>query len=82
MIGICVEGDLEAVADKVQALAEVDYLVITAGAYDLLAEVVCEDDDHLLSVLNDKVRTIPNVRSTETFVYLGLHSQTYTWGAR
>jgi len=82
MIGIRVEGDLEAVADKVQALPEVDYLVITAGQYDLLAEIVCEDDDHLLETLNRHIRAIPGVRETETFVYLKLRKQIYHWGTR
>ena len=82
MIGIKVEGDLSVVADKLAALPEVDYVVITAGSFDILAEVVCEDDDHLLALLNDHIRSIPTVRSTETFVYLRLRKQTYTWGTR
>ena len=32
--------------------------------------------------LNDKVRSIPGVRSTETFTYLRLYKQTYAWGTR
>ena len=51
-----------------------------AGSFDLLAEVVCEDDDRLLHLLNDSIRSIPGVRSTETFLYLKLAKQTYTWG--
>jgi len=82
MIGISVDGDVEAVADKIAGLSEVDYLVICAGGYDLLAEVVCEDDDHLLEVINRRVRAIPGVRHTETFVYLKLRKQIYTWGTR
>ena len=54
----------------------------TAGGYDILAEVVCEDDDHLLEVVNRRVRAIPGVRNTETFVYLKLRKQIYTWGTR
>ena len=53
-----------------------------AGSFDLLAEVVCEDDAHLLELLNTKVRTLPGVRHAETFVYLELMKQTYTWGTR
>jgi Lrp/AsnC family transcriptional regulator for asnA, asnC and gidA len=82
MIGIRCEGDMELVADKLEAMPEIDYLVITAGQYDLLVEVVCEDDEHLLRVLNDRIRTIDGVRSTETFVYLTLAKQSYTWGTR
>jgi Lrp/AsnC family transcriptional regulator for asnA, asnC and gidA len=82
MIGIRVEGDVELVADKLEALAEIDYLVITAGQYDVLVEVVCEDDDHLLEVINKRIRAVPGVVHTETFVYLKLRKQIYTWGTR
>jgi Lrp/AsnC family transcriptional regulator for asnA, asnC and gidA len=82
LVGIRVEGDIRRVADAVVALGEVDYVVICAGAFDVLAEVVCEDDDQLLRLLNDAIRTIPGVRSTETFLYLKLAKQTYTWGTR
>jgi len=82
MIGITVEGDLEAVAAEVEALPEVDYLVICAGNFDLMAEVVAEDDDHLLEILNRRIRPIAGVRRTETFVYLQLRKQIYTWGTR
>jgi Lrp/AsnC family transcriptional regulator for asnA, asnC and gidA len=60
---------------------EIDYVVLTAGSFDVLLEVVCEDDDHLLEILS-QVRGVPSVTSTETFVYLKLRKQTYTWGTR
>jgi Lrp/AsnC family transcriptional regulator for asnA, asnC and gidA len=82
MVGLRVEGDLQTVADKLAALPEVDYVVITAGSFDLLAEVVCEDDAHLLRLLNDHIRSIPQIQHSETFVYLRLAKQTYTWGTR
>ena len=82
MIGIRCEGDIEPVAEALSAMTEVDYVVATAGAFDLLAEVVAEDDDQLLEVINKGIRAIPQVRSTESFVYLKLHKQTYTWGTR
>jgi Lrp/AsnC family transcriptional regulator for asnA, asnC and gidA len=82
MVGVRVEGDVRLVAEKVAALEEVDYVVMCAGSFDVLAEVVCEDDDRLLHLLNDSIRSIPGVRSTETFLYLKLAKQTYTWGTR
>jgi Lrp/AsnC family transcriptional regulator for asnA, asnC and gidA len=82
MVGISVEGDVRRVAEKLTELPEVDYVVMCAGSFDLLAEVVCEDDERLLALLNDAVRSIPGVRSTETFLYLKLAKQTYTWGTR
>jgi Lrp/AsnC family transcriptional regulator, regulator for asnA, asnC and gidA len=80
MIGMKVAGDMRTVAELLAAIPEVDYVVVCAGGYDLLAEMVCVDDDHLLSLLNDRIRTIPGVTSTETFVYLKLAKQTYAWG--
>jgi len=82
MLGVRCDGDVEAAAEAMAAMSEVDYLVVTAGGYDILAEVVCEDDDHLLEVVNRRVRAIPGVRNTETFVYLKLRKQIYTWGTR
>ena len=82
MIGIKAEGDIEAVAAQLEKFPEVDYVVITAGSFDLLVETVCEDDNHLLQLLNERIRAIPTVRSTETFLYLKLRKQTYTWGTR
>lgn len=82
MIGIQADGDLEALADRLADIPEVDYVVITAGSFDVLVEVVCEDDEHLLHVLSDTIRTMPGVRRTETFVYLKLRKQLYNWGTR
>ncbi len=82
MVGIRAKGDLETVAEALGELDEVDYVVITAGTYDILVEVVCESDDHLLELLSARLRTIPNIESTETFMYLKLHKQTYSWGVR
>lgn len=82
MVGIRAEGDLRSVAERLGEIPEVDYVVICAGGYDLLAEMVCTDDDHLLTLLNDHIRSIPGVRSTETFFYLKLTKQTYAWGTR
>ena len=82
MIGLRVEGDLVRVADELAKIDEVDYVVITAGSFDILLELVCEDDDHLLRVLSGRIRVLPGVRDTETFVYLKLAKQTYAWGTR
>ncbi len=79
MIGLRLSGDLEEVADRLAELHEVDYVVITAGSFDLLCEVVCRDDDHLLEILK-RLRAVEGVLSTEAFVYLKLRKQTYSWG--
>lgn len=81
MIGIRCAGDLQRVADLLTGMEAIDYVVITAGSFDLLAEVVCEDDDHLLEILGH-IRLLPDVTTTETLVYLKLRKQTYHWGTR
>jgi Lrp/AsnC family transcriptional regulator for asnA, asnC and gidA len=81
MIGLSVEGDTRKIADAVAALDEVVYVVLTAGSLDVLVEVVVVDDEHLLDLLNNKIRAIEGVRDTETFMYLRIHKETYAWGA-
>ncbi len=81
MIGLTVEGDTRKVADAVASLEEVVYVVLTAGSLDVLVEVVVRDDEHLLELLNNKIRAIEGVRDTQTFMYLRIHKETYAWGA-
>jgi Lrp/AsnC family transcriptional regulator for asnA, asnC and gidA len=82
MIAISVSGPIEAVAGQLATIDEVDYIVITAGSFDLMAEVVVADDEHLLELISERIRAIPGVLRTETFLYLKLVKQTYNWGAR
>ncbi len=82
MIGIRATGDTRELADRLSAIPEVDYGVLTAGSFDVMVEVVCESDEDLLALLNSTIRPLPGVASTETFVYLRLHKQFYNWGTR
>jgi Lrp/AsnC family transcriptional regulator for asnA, asnC and gidA len=82
MVGIKSDGDVVDLADALAEMPEVDYVVITAGSYDVLIEAVCEDDEHLLELVGRRIRALPGVRSTETFVYMKLRKQHYNWGTR
>ncbi|SDS64583.1 transcriptional regulator, AsnC family [Agromyces flavus] len=82
MIGIRAAGDTRELAEELAAIPEIDYVVLTAGSFDLLAEVVCENDEQLISLLNSKIRALDGVQTTETFVYLKLQKQFYNWGTR
>lgn len=82
MIGIRASGDTRRLAEQLAEIPELDYVVLTAGSFDVLAEVVCEDDDQLVTLLNARIRSIEGVQSTETFVYLKLQKQFYNWGTR
>ncbi|MGZ4507374.1 MAG: Lrp/AsnC family transcriptional regulator [Blastococcus sp.] len=81
MIGVRSRGDARVVADALAARPEIDYVVITAGSFDVIVEVVCEDDAQLLETVAG-IRAVEGVDSTETFLYLGLRKQTYAWGTR
>jgi Lrp/AsnC family transcriptional regulator for asnA, asnC and gidA len=82
LIGLKTTGDVNTLADTLADIPEVDYVVITAGSFDVIAEVVCEDDDHLLQLLSTQIRSLDGVVATETFVYLKLRKQLYDWGTR
>jgi Lrp/AsnC family transcriptional regulator for asnA, asnC and gidA len=83
LIGLKVDAvKLEEIAQKIAALDEVTYLVVTAGRFDLMCEVVCEDNDHLLRVLTEDLAKIRGIRSTETLVELRFVKESYQWGTR
>lgn len=82
MIGIRCAGNTVKLAEKLAALPSIDYVVLTAGSFDVIAEVVCEDDEDLLELLNTRIRALPGITSTETLVYLKLIKQQYNWGTR
>lgn len=80
MVCLRVAGDLRAAAEAVGAIDQVEYVVITAGAFDLLAEVVCRDQDELLGLLNDQLRPVEGVTDLQVLTYLDITKQTYAWG--
>jgi len=82
LIGIRVHGDVRLVADQVAAIEEANYVVMTAGSFDIIAEVIALDDNALVHLLNDSIRSIPGVTEVETFLYLKLSKQTYAWGTK
>ena len=82
MIGIRVSGDPRAIAEELTAIPELAYVVVTLGAFDILVEAVCEDDDHLLDLIATRIRTIPGIIQTESLLYAGLYKDLYNWGTR
>ena len=80
MIGVRTEGATDDIAKTLQAMSDIDYLVASAGPSDQMAEVVVADAGDLLDPTN-RIRSVKGVRSTETFIYLDLVKQTFTWGA-
>ena len=84
-VALATEGDQIGLSSRRTVTSQgvaVDYVVLTAGSFDLLVEIVCEDDEKLLDILNEQIRSLDGVISTETFVYLKLRKQLYNWGTR
>ena len=81
MIGVQASSDLQEIADTVADWDETTYVVILSGSFDLMVEVVCTDNQHLLAMVQ-RIRDVPGVKSTETFMYLDLYKQTFSWGTR
>ncbi|MFB8188289.1 Lrp/AsnC family transcriptional regulator [Microbacterium sp. NPDC055988] len=82
MIGIRVSGDPRAIAEELTLIPELAYVVVTLGTFDILVEAVCEDDEHLITLIATRIRTIPGIVHTESLLYAGLYKDLYNWGTR
>jgi Lrp/AsnC family transcriptional regulator for asnA, asnC and gidA len=81
MAGLTIEGNLDDAASRIAEIDAVDYVVIVAGRFNILIEVVAEDMERLIMIMN-RIRAIPGVVGVEVFTYLRLEKQTYNWGTR
>jgi Lrp/AsnC family transcriptional regulator for asnA, asnC and gidA len=82
MLGVQVDGDVVTIADRVAEIDGVIYVVLSSGSFDLLVEVIAEDTGSLLGVINDRLKAIDGVRRVESFLYFGIHTHRFGWGAR
>jgi len=81
-IGLTVSGDTRQTAARLAQIAEVEYVVVTAGGFDVIIELVCATEEELLDVINDDVRTIEEVREMQTFMHLRTEKNVFAWGRR
>jgi len=80
LIGVKADGQrLKEIARQIAAFDEVIYLVITSSTYDLLVEVICYDNTHLLDFLTEKLNSVDGVRDSAAFIYLDIVKEIYTW---
>ena len=82
MLGIVVHGDIKETADLIGEIDDVIYVVIGAGSFDLLVEVIAEDSDALFEIISQRIRAVPGVARAETFSYYAIHTHRFTWGTR
>lgn len=80
MVGVKVDGDPQVVAERIAEINNADYVVITAGRYDVIVEVFCRDAAQMLEIVGQQLRETNGVTSTEILSYLRLVKQTYDWG--
>ena len=80
MVVINVDAHVRDIADELAKIEAIDYVVVTAGRYDILAEVFCADATEFLGVINDLIRPIAGISNLEILTYLDLVKQTYNWG--
>ena len=80
MVGLRVDGDIRSISAALAEIEEIVYVVVSSGRFDIVTEVVCRDSRQLLSIVNDTIRAMPGVTSTETFTYLNIEKVSYSWG--
>ena len=80
MVGVRVQGEVRACAARLAELPEAIWVVATSGPYDVIAEMVCEDHEHLLRVLDERVRSLPGVQATESWLELGVFKHSFAYG--
>ncbi|MBP1326034.1 Lrp/AsnC family transcriptional regulator for asnA, asnC and gidA [Leucobacter exalbidus] len=80
MVGIVADGDVEEIARKLNEIENVVYVVISAGSFDLLVEVIAKDQDAIFQVINGRVRRVPGVSRMETFPYYSIQTHRFGWG--
>jgi Lrp/AsnC family transcriptional regulator for asnA, asnC and gidA len=80
MIGVQANSDLNRIAELVSSWQETTYVVISAGSFDLLIEVVCKDNADLLGLV-ERLRAVDGVRTSETFIYISRHKLNYAWAS-
>ena len=80
MVGIRVDGDPREVAERIAAIPNVVYMVMTVGGYDIMAEIVCTDREEFGNVLHQQIRGVEGVRSADAFPYTAIHTNRFTWG--
>ena len=81
-IGLRVSGDTRQAAARLAQIAEIEYVVVTVGSFDVICELVCTTEEELLGVLNDDIRSIPEVREIQTFMHLRTEKNVFAWGQR
>jgi Lrp/AsnC family transcriptional regulator, regulator for asnA, asnC and gidA len=79
LIGVRIDGRTDTIAARIGELDAVEYLVATAGRYDLMFEVIVEREEDLLDLLSD-LRERDDVVDVEAFPCLKLYKQTFAWG--
>lgn len=72
-------GEHRPVAQEIAKLDEVTYLIICAGRFDLLVEVICANNTHLLDIITT-LQDMPQVQYLETAMYCSVVKEVFDNG--
>ena len=81
-VGLRVSGDPRVTASALADVPAIEWVVVTAGSFDLLVEIVCENESELLAIIGERIRSLPEVRETESFMHLHTEKNVFSWGGR
>lgn len=78
MIGVSIDPpQLEKAAELIATFPEVSYLVMVSGELDMIVEVMCQDREALAEFLNQKLRQVPGIVRTQTYLILRTYKMAY-----
>ena len=79
-VGIRVLGpSISKVVKRLEAVPEVSYIELLLGSFDISVTLNCTDNDHLLAVLGDDIRSIPGVEVVDAWTVLKVTKDIYHW---
>jgi Lrp/AsnC family transcriptional regulator for asnA, asnC and gidA len=79
MLGVVVSGDPRVVAKAFCDVPAVMNVMICAGRFQLMVEVICENNFALEELLTNHLRPIEGVEQMEIFIYLDCVKDSYNW---
>ena len=76
------QSKLVSIASRLVSFPEVRFAGITAGNYDIVAEVWFQSTDELVSFISNRLTKIPGIERVETIQVLKLLKYAYDWGVQ
>jgi Lrp/AsnC family transcriptional regulator for asnA, asnC and gidA len=79
MLGVVLKGDPRVAAKAFGEIPEAMNVMICAGRFQLMVNVICKNNYALEQLLSDQFRPIEGVEMIEIFIYLDCTKDSYNW---